>query len=1061
MVAELFIPQSGAEWILELVDMLHSPYVKKLRATQAAHFDDTRLWVDPNGYTLSDRIWNQKTANLTWIDDQIQEALRNGDDAIDLARKLETGLHPALQPVRTANGRIVDTGAKGVLTSTPRGGRGSYSARRLARTEITRAHGQTTDRSAEALGVEVRWALSNRHPKQDICDENARGSSPGRPMGVYSVKECPPYPAHPHCLCTKTTFDDRTDDEILEHLRAKWNIPKGPLPPPAPVKKKPGPPKGYKYPAGAKKPGPKPKPKHHGPPPLTEKEAAQYKKAALAKEAAAKKAAEAAEKKAKAAAFYKAKKEAAAKIKAKAVAEAKAKKSAEAAAAKAAKEAAAKAAAEKKLLEAIAAQKKAAAAAAKKKLADLNAQTTITPETIKELQAAGETQFKLKRVLRHKLDIDNQAKQASGDLLYEMRDYHIKIGQHPNAPDFIDGATKPPLKQIPVDEINGVQQNAAIDHLVKYLNKPAVPGELEVYRFMGEYWIRDGHHRLAASAIRGDKFITAEYFDLDEIGAKLGIPHPKVNGLTYPTAAMKAAEEAALKKAASAAKKKAAIQKTNATKKAYAELLAKQQAEAAAKALQASQALSKTIPKTTAAKKPAAAKSGILPSGVTAPKKPVPVYGKYTANTAKHTQVGIVKPETITDTDVASYLVDSDVKEIVHYAGGYNATASFKASGANFSKVKYQPGEELFSAAGLPTSTIPMGLSTEVRVAVRTKSPMTGTTQQLHDEIDSWNLPTAGLTEKQIAEDIRKEAIQRGYDSIVELLPGAGNHKNVYIIRHDNYKIIESQTTFSTYTPPPITAPKPGSMTYAPKPTKLPPPKDAPIPGAIDWKPKAKPAAGYSTYTEAQLKKKYAADADHIETRRHDAEMAPWKDYKISGYIAQNKYLRWGHPEGRDGVGLAMPDKRYFNPDDIPLMDTVMGQYHLEKQARAYRGVAAGSDIQKLLGNAQPGAIVTDHGYMSVSYNTTVAEAFASGAGDSVIYVLDIPPGTPYVPLDGLNRGMTEQELVLPRSTRLLIDRVESKKDPWGNTEYRVYASVQPPAPAKKPKAAPKKKATP
>ena len=192
--------------------------------------DGTRSWVDPRGYRLSDRLWNTRESARRAIDDRIREALLRGEDALDVADQLERWLHPGLQPTRNASGFVVADARPGlpgspVLTWSPRGQYpGSYSTRRLMRTEITRVAGQETDEIARDLDLYVEWLLSPRHPETDNCDNNASGSSRGMPQGVYTVDECPSYPDHPHCLCTKTTYDPRTDDEILADLRGTYRL---------------------------------------------------------------------------------------------------------------------------------------------------------------------------------------------------------------------------------------------------------------------------------------------------------------------------------------------------------------------------------------------------------------------------------------------------------------------------------------------------------------------------------------------------------------------------------------------------------------------------------------------------------------------------------------------------------------------------------------------------------------------------------------------------------------------------------------------------------------------
>lgn len=218
----------SATVVADLFAMMASPEAVGSRRHASFLLDSTRSWVDPNGYRLSDRLWNQRADVRVAIDERMRTAVRRGEDALDVADDLEQWLHPAYQPTRTRNGRVVDDGRRGVLARGPRNGSGSYPARRLMRTEITRIAGVETDEIATELDLDVQWRLSAGHPRRDICDDYAAGSSPGKPRGVYTRADCPPYPPHPQCLCVKTTYDDLSDDELLARLRKRHGLPSPP-----------------------------------------------------------------------------------------------------------------------------------------------------------------------------------------------------------------------------------------------------------------------------------------------------------------------------------------------------------------------------------------------------------------------------------------------------------------------------------------------------------------------------------------------------------------------------------------------------------------------------------------------------------------------------------------------------------------------------------------------------------------------------------------------------------------------------------------------------------------
>jgi hypothetical protein len=78
-----------------------------------------------------------------------------------------------------------------------------YNAERIARTEGARVYGAARVKEAEADPdvVGIKWMLSTRHFKYDICDFNAGANLYGMGKGVYPPGKVPRYPAHPHCLC--------------------------------------------------------------------------------------------------------------------------------------------------------------------------------------------------------------------------------------------------------------------------------------------------------------------------------------------------------------------------------------------------------------------------------------------------------------------------------------------------------------------------------------------------------------------------------------------------------------------------------------------------------------------------------------------------------------------------------------------------------------------------------------------------------------------------------------------------------------------------------------------
>lgn len=167
-----------------------------------ARYDPPHTWVDPAGYTLSERIWRTAGDTRRRLDLYLDQAIREGRGALRMSRELEAFLLP---------GRTL-------RTRRPYGIDASYDAMRLARTETTRAHARAAEVSARVnpFVVGIRVVLSASHPRVDICDEAAAA-------GPWPVDEIPPeyqIPLHPHCLCSYR-YEMGDTREIISGLRAE------------------------------------------------------------------------------------------------------------------------------------------------------------------------------------------------------------------------------------------------------------------------------------------------------------------------------------------------------------------------------------------------------------------------------------------------------------------------------------------------------------------------------------------------------------------------------------------------------------------------------------------------------------------------------------------------------------------------------------------------------------------------------------------------------------------------------------------------------------------------
>lgn len=178
-------------------------------------YESPHTWVDPRGYTLSDRIWQTSAEVRRKIDLILTNGIRNNLSALEISRQLEFALLP---------GRV------GKRTTKPYGTNASFDALRLARTEITQAHSSASLAASKAnpFVSGMDWALSARHPRADICDSIATiGMSGERLKEPYDIEgdvPTPPGSSHPQCICNMRPFvgrDARVVNQDLNAMRAR------------------------------------------------------------------------------------------------------------------------------------------------------------------------------------------------------------------------------------------------------------------------------------------------------------------------------------------------------------------------------------------------------------------------------------------------------------------------------------------------------------------------------------------------------------------------------------------------------------------------------------------------------------------------------------------------------------------------------------------------------------------------------------------------------------------------------------------------------------------------
>ena len=147
-----------------------------------------------DGLKLSERIWNVGEHNKKIMSDIVRAGI--GEDVVKVAKGLETYVKHGRNDLAKNYPNMMKRMGGRIPSNL------NYNALRLARTELTAAYGEGVIASAKASPVvkNIKWVLSNTHPRIDICDSYAKGGENGD--GIYPATDCPPYPAHPNCICT-------------------------------------------------------------------------------------------------------------------------------------------------------------------------------------------------------------------------------------------------------------------------------------------------------------------------------------------------------------------------------------------------------------------------------------------------------------------------------------------------------------------------------------------------------------------------------------------------------------------------------------------------------------------------------------------------------------------------------------------------------------------------------------------------------------------------------------------------------------------------------------------
>jgi hypothetical protein len=175
------------------------PLTRAFRA-QARAGVDSLLSRTTFSHTLSGRIYGQRRVTNGTIGRLINDALGRGASWQELARDVRRYISPRVP------------------------GGVSYSAKRLARTELNNAFHTTTVRMAEEepWTTGMRWHLSGSHPRPDECNAYAESDHDDLGPGVFKVHNVPGKP-HAQCLCYVTTVTIGEEEFQQAFLDGKYD----------------------------------------------------------------------------------------------------------------------------------------------------------------------------------------------------------------------------------------------------------------------------------------------------------------------------------------------------------------------------------------------------------------------------------------------------------------------------------------------------------------------------------------------------------------------------------------------------------------------------------------------------------------------------------------------------------------------------------------------------------------------------------------------------------------------------------------------------------------------
>jgi hypothetical protein len=194
-------------------------------ADEAVRF--VREFTAEDGLQLSDRIWRLDTGARQAVTRELEQAVIQGHSASRAAQDfLARGESVPDEVAARAEMAKAENVAPRAADALMKGDRAPYEqARRVFRTELGRAHNAAFEAASfeHSDVVGMKFELSPRHPRRDICDMHAAANPYGLGPGVYPQGRNP-YPAHPNTLSyIQPVFADEvtSEDEQAED-RISW-----------------------------------------------------------------------------------------------------------------------------------------------------------------------------------------------------------------------------------------------------------------------------------------------------------------------------------------------------------------------------------------------------------------------------------------------------------------------------------------------------------------------------------------------------------------------------------------------------------------------------------------------------------------------------------------------------------------------------------------------------------------------------------------------------------------------------------------------------------------------